>query len=132
MTTAISANDPSGARWGSSIQTSLLQRLRGAQSRFSYAMRSSLPAVSATSPISPRRDVSSKLRHADVFYYLKEARLEAKYRGLHMILLWSLRELNCDCLSYLAFLFSVSIRSLAAGPDEAGFWPVISWPSATV
>ena len=24
-------------------------------------------------------------------------------------------------LSYLAFLFSVSIRSLAAGPDEAGF-----------
>ena len=36
------------------------------------------------------------------------------------------------CLTYLAFLFSVSIRSLAAGPDEAGFWPVISWPSATV
>src|SRR6516164_11593377 len=36
------------------------------------------------------------------------------------------------CLSYLAFLFSVSIRSLAAGPDEAGFWPVISWPSTTV
>jgi hypothetical protein len=33
---------------------------------------------------------------------------------------------------YFAFLFSVSIRSLAAGPDEAGFWPVISWPSATV
>ena len=33
---------------------------------------------------------------------------------------------------YLAFLLSVSIRSLAAGPDEAGFWPVISWPSATV
>src|SRR5271168_3123222 len=32
---------------------------------------------------------------------------------------------------YFAFLFSVSIRSLAAGPDEAGFWPVISWPSAT-
>jgi hypothetical protein len=29
-------------------------------------------------------------------------------------------------------LFRVSIRSLAAGPDEAGFWPVISWPSATV
>ena len=35
-------------------------------------------------------------------------------------------------LSYLAFLFSVSIRSLAAGPDEAGFWPVIRRPSATV
>jgi hypothetical protein len=33
---------------------------------------------------------------------------------------------------YFAFLFSVSIRSLAAGPDEAGFWPVISWPSTTV
>ena len=33
---------------------------------------------------------------------------------------------------YFAFLFSVSIRSLAAGPDEAGFWPVINWPSATV
>ena len=33
---------------------------------------------------------------------------------------------------YFALLFSVSIRSLAAGPDEAGFWPVISWPSATV
>src|ERR1700722_8485689 len=33
---------------------------------------------------------------------------------------------------YFAFLFSVSIRSLAAGPDEAGFWPVISGPSATV
>ena len=33
---------------------------------------------------------------------------------------------------YFAFLFSVSMRSLAAGPDEAGFWPVISWPSATV
>jgi hypothetical protein len=33
---------------------------------------------------------------------------------------------------YLAFLFSLSIRSLAAGPDEAGFWPVISWPSTTV
>ena len=33
---------------------------------------------------------------------------------------------------YFAFLFSVSIRSLAAGPDDAGFWPVISWPSATV
>jgi hypothetical protein len=30
---------------------------------------------------------------------------------------------------YFAF---ASIRSLAAGPDEAGFWPVISWPSATV
>ena len=27
---------------------------------------------------------------------------------------------------YFAFLFSVSIRSLAAGPDDAGFWPVIS------
>jgi hypothetical protein len=33
---------------------------------------------------------------------------------------------------YFAFFFSASIRSLAAGPDEAGFWPVISWPSATV
>ena len=33
---------------------------------------------------------------------------------------------------YFAFLLSVSIRSLAAGPDDAGFWPVISWPSATV
>jgi hypothetical protein len=33
---------------------------------------------------------------------------------------------------YFAFLFSVSIRSLAAGPDEAGFWPVISWPSVMV
>jgi hypothetical protein len=33
---------------------------------------------------------------------------------------------------YVAFLFSVSIRSLAPGPDDAGFWPVISWPSATV
>ena len=33
---------------------------------------------------------------------------------------------------YFAFLFSISIRSLAAGPDEAGFWPVISWPSTTV
>src|SRR5215207_6738710 len=27
---------------------------------------------------------------------------------------------------------SISSRTLAAGPDEAGFWPVISWPSATV
>ena len=33
---------------------------------------------------------------------------------------------------YFAFLFNVSIRTLAAGPDEAGFWPVISWPSVTV
>ena len=33
---------------------------------------------------------------------------------------------------YFALFFSASIRSLAAGPDEAGFWPVISWPSATV
>ena len=33
--------------------------------------------------------------------------------------------------SYFA-LFSVSIRSLAAGPDEAGFWPVISLPETTV
>lgn len=47
-------------------------------------------------------------------------------------------ELACPCLrefsrpDYFAFLFSVSIKSLAAGPDEAGFWPVISWPSATV
>ncbi len=42
----------------------------------------------------------------------------------------------CDLVSvgldYILFCFSVSIRSLAAGPDEAGFWPVISWPSATV
>jgi hypothetical protein len=30
------------------------------------------------------------------------------------------------------FSFSESIRSLAAGPDEAGFWPVISRPSAIV
>jgi hypothetical protein len=29
-------------------------------------------------------------------------------------------------------LLSISSRSLAAGPDDAGFWPVISWPSATV
>jgi hypothetical protein len=28
---------------------------------------------------------------------------------------------NCTGRSYLAFLFSVSNRSLAAGPDEAGF-----------
>ncbi len=35
-------------------------------------------------------------------------------------------------LDYITLLFSVSISSLAAGPDEAGFWPVISWPSATV
>src|SRR5262249_16895283 len=33
---------------------------------------------------------------------------------------------------YFAYLFKVSIRTLAAGPDEAGFWPVINWPSATV
>jgi len=32
-----------------------------------------------------------------------------------------LHELNCTCLSYLAFLFSVLIRTLAVGPDEAGF-----------
>jgi hypothetical protein len=44
----------------------------------------------------------------------------------------------CPCLpefsgpDYFAFFFSASIRSLAAGPDEAGFWPVISWPSAIV
>jgi hypothetical protein len=30
---------------------------------------------------------------------------------------------------YLTFLFSVSIRTMAAGPEEAGFWPVISRPS---
>src|SRR5262245_13051859 len=35
-------------------------------------------------------------------------------------------------LCYFAFLFRVSIRSLAAGPDEAGFWPVINCPSLTV
>src|SRR5262245_14257618 len=35
-------------------------------------------------------------------------------------------------VGYFAFLFRVSIRSLAAGPDEAGFWPVISCPSFTV
>ena len=28
--------------------------------------------------------------------------------------------------------FSISIRSLAAGPDDAGFWPVTSLPSTTV
>src|SRR5262245_58775105 len=33
---------------------------------------------------------------------------------------------------YFAFLFSISIRSLAAGPDDAGCWPVINWPSLTV
>ena len=33
---------------------------------------------------------------------------------------------------YFAFFFNVSIRTLAAGPEEAGFWPVISWPSVTV
>ena len=27
---------------------------------------------------------------------------------------------------------SVSRSSFAAGPDDAGFWPVINWPSATV
>jgi len=27
---------------------------------------------------------------------------------------------------------SFSIRTFAAGPDEAGFWPLINWPSVTV
>ena len=44
----------------------------------------------------------------------------------------------CTCLpefsgpDYFAFLFSLSIRTLAVGPDDAGFWPVISVPSTTV
>ena len=46
-----------------------------------------------------------------------------RFRGLGNAYTW---------LSYLAFLFSVSIRSLAAGPDEADFCPVIGWRSATV
>jgi hypothetical protein len=32
-----------------------------------------------------------------------------------------LRGLNYTCLSYLVLLFSVSMRTLAVGPDEAGF-----------
>src|SRR5262249_40710684 len=34
--------------------------------------------------------------------------------------------------AYFAFFFSASIRTLAVGPEEAGFWPVINCPSATV
>ncbi len=30
------------------------------------------------------------------------------------------------------FAVTASIRSLAVGPEEAGFWPVINWPSLTV
>lgn len=38
----------------------------------------------------------------------------------------------CWSLRYLALVLSTSSRTLAAGPEEAGFWPVISGPSVTV
>ena len=42
-------------------------------------------------------------------------------------------EVKCLHLPELPGLLVQRIdRSLAAGPDEAGFCPVISWPSATV
>ena len=34
-------------------------------------------------------------------------------------------------LSHLGWVFRALIRTLAVGPDDAGFWPVISKPSVT-
>ena len=42
------------------------------------------------------------------------------------------RRAECTLMAHLLISLSFSIRTFAAGPEEAGFWPVIKWPSVTV